>query len=81
MPWGWKSLQPGQTQRFCEENQRGEPKPSKKREVVQGTSSSPDQTLVLMSACSSSTGDALTKGREKHPAKGFLPSVSVRRRD
>lgn len=38
---------PGQTHRFCEENQPGKAKPSKKGEVVLGISASPDLMPVL----------------------------------
>lgn len=41
---------PWQTHRFCEENQPGKAKPSKKREVGLRTSASPDQMPALIAS-------------------------------
>lgn len=85
-PEVWKSLHrdlPGQTHRFCKEKQRREPKPSKKREVVQGTSASPDQTPALAAGLlrrhwESSRREQNLSGKGKAPAKGILPLVSIK---
>lgn len=81
MPRVCRSLQRGllvQTHRFCEEKQWGETKPSKKKEVVQGTSASPDQTPALTAGWlwqhwGCSRGESKTSlGREEHSAKDIL---------
>lgn len=72
----------GQTRRFGEEKQCREPKPSKKREVVQGTSASPDQTPALTAGLlrwhwGCSCGEQNLSGEGKAAGKGLCK----RRRD
>lgn len=68
----------GQTRRFGEEKQCREPKPSKKREVLQGTSASPDQTPALAAGLlrwhwGCSHGEQNLSGEGKAPGKGHPP--------
>lgn len=73
----------GANPQVWQEKQCREQKPSKKRKVVQGTSASLDQTPALAAGLLRQCRDALAEsktslGREKWPAKGILPLVSIK---
>lgn len=65
---------PGQTHKFCEENQPGKAKPSKKREVVLGISASPDQMPAHTASLLCSALRMLLQRQQNLSGKGKVPS-------